>query len=77
MPVSFAKELKPWLQKHCTACHADYAEPTPFGLKAEAALFRVGTGDMPRCTGGVPCPSGMRLDDTTLLEQWIRTGKQP
>jgi hypothetical protein len=49
----------------------------PFAAKAEAALYRVQTGDMPRCTGGVPCAPAMRLTDTLLLEQWIRTGKQP
>lgn len=76
-PVSFATGLKPWLQQHCTVCHADFAEAAPFALKAEAALFRVSTGDMPRCTGGVPCPANQRLTDTTLLEQWIRTGKEP
>lgn len=77
MPVSFATQLKPWLTKNCTACHADFAEPGPFAMRAENALARVLSGDMPRCTGGLPCPSGQRLTDTAVLEQWIRNGKQP
>jgi ligand-binding sensor domain-containing protein len=77
MPTSFAGSLKPWLATNCTSCHADFAELGPFTMRAEAALLRVTTGDMPRCAGGTPCPSDQRLKDSAVLEQWIRSGKQP
>jgi hypothetical protein len=77
--AKFATDLKPWLQQRCTSCHADFADPVAFSPKAESALQRVRTGDMPRCTGGVPCPQTQWLmpADYAVLEGWIRGGKQP
>lgn len=77
--AKFAADLKPWLQQRCTSCHAEFADIVVFSPKAEAALQRVRTGDMPRCTGGVPCAKDAWLQpaDYAVLEGWIRGGKQP
>ncbi len=77
--AKFQADLKPWLQQRCTSCHADFADVVAFTPKAESALQRVRTGDMPRCTGGVPCAREMWLQpaDYAVLEGWIRGGKQP
>lgn len=77
--ASFMTDLKPWLTTHCNACHADFADPVAFKPRAEAALQRVRTGDMPRCNGGVPCPTEQHLkaEQFAVLEAWIRGGKQP
>ncbi len=78
-PVTFAK-LKPWLQEHCSQCHsnqtADFEDYTVFAERAEDALARVRTGDMPRCGGGVRCAPQMTLSpsDYAVLEQWVRDG---
>lgn len=76
---SFATNLKPWLTQHCTSCHADFGDVVAFKPRAESALQRVRTGDMPRCTGGVPCPTASHLkpEQYAVLEAWIRGGKQP
>jgi len=77
--ATFATDLKPWLQQRCTSCHGDFADVVAFAPKAESALQRVRTGDMPRCTGGVPCAKELWLQpaDYAVLEGWIRGGKQP
>jgi hypothetical protein len=77
--AKFDADLKPWLVAHCTMCHSDFADLVAFSPKAEAALQRVRTGDMPRCLGGVPCPTDQHLkpDEWAVLEAWIRGGKQP
>lgn len=77
--VGFAADLKPWVAMHCQLCHADFVDPVAFKPKAEAALQRVRTGDMPRCTGGVPCAADQHLqpEQWAVLEGWIRGGKQP
>ncbi len=77
--TSFATELKPWLQMHCNSCHADFGDVVAFKPKAESALQRVRTGDMPRCNGGVPCSADQHLkpEQYAVLEAWIRGGKQP
>jgi hypothetical protein len=60
-------------------CHADFTDIGVFSPIAEDALQRVRSGDMPRCTGGLPCPGEQHLtaDDYAVLEGWIRGGKQP
>jgi hypothetical protein len=77
--AKFEAEVKPWLVAHCTMCHSDFVDPVVFGPKAELALQRVRTGDMPRCSGGVPCPEDQHLmpEEWAVLESWIRGGKQP
>lgn len=77
--TSFATDLKPWLTMHCNSCHADFGDVVAFKPKAESALQRVRTGDMPRCNGGVPCSADQHLkpEAYAVLEAWIRGGKQP
>jgi ligand-binding sensor domain-containing protein len=77
--ATFATDLKPWIQANCAMCHSDFVDPVVFTPKAETALQRVQIGDMPRCTGGVPCPTEQRLEPAqyAVLEGWIRGGKQP
>jgi hypothetical protein len=79
MNASFATDMKPWLTAHCVMCHADFTDIGVFSPIAEDALQRVRSGDMPRCTGGLPCPGEQHLtaDDYAVLEGWIRGGKQP
>lgn len=76
---SFMTDLRPWLTTNCTSCHSDFSDIVAFKPKAEAALQRVRTGDMPRCNGGVPCPTEQHLkpEQFAVLEAWIRGGKQP
>jgi hypothetical protein len=77
--VKFAADLRPWLMTHCSMCHADFTDVVAFTPRAEAALQKVKSGDMPRCTGGVPCAPDQRLlaSQYAVLEGWIRGGKQP
>jgi ligand-binding sensor domain-containing protein len=75
--LTFDKDVKPWITGHCAQCHSDFTSPDVFTTKADAALARVSTGDMPRCTGGVPCPADQRLDgpEYAVLSGWIRCGR--
>lgn len=77
--AAFTTDVQPWLTQHCTQCHADFSDAVVFAPKAENALQRVRTGDMPRCQGGVPCASEQHLtaDEYAVLEAWIRGGKKP
>ncbi len=78
--VTFAEHVAPWITVHCAACHqnatADFDRYEVFAERAEAALARVRSGDMPRCAGGRPCAEA-RLDepDYAVVERWIRQGK--
>lgn len=77
--VDFAM-LKPWLQANCSTCHnnqtANFEDYAVFVERAEEALARVRTGDMPRCGGGIRCPPELTLSpsDFAVLEQWVRDG---
>lgn len=79
--VTFRANLKPWISAHCSECHRnqtlDFENYAVFSERAENALARVRSGDMPRCSGGLPCPPAQRLkqEEYSLLEQWIRNGK--
>ena len=73
------KGQKVYADKHCSMCHSDFTDIVAFTPKADSALQRVRSGDMPRCTGGVPCPADQHLtaDQYAVLEGWIRGGEQP
>jgi hypothetical protein len=79
--VTFSADLSPWLGMYCTKCHGNqtqnFQDYDVFLPLAEKALERVRAGDMPRCDGGVPCPSDQHLNASqySVLEQWIRAGK--
>ena len=79
--LSFERDLKPWITQRCAQCHsnqtADFRAYEVFAPRAETSLNRIRTGDMPRCEGGLVCPSGQRLTpaDYAVLDQWIRAGK--
>jgi hypothetical protein len=77
--VSFASQVQPFISANCTTCHADFTTYDVFKTKAADALRRVSSGDMPRCTGGIPCAADQHLkpDQYSVLEQWIRGGMQP
>jgi hypothetical protein len=77
--ASFANDVKPFLTTSCVMCHADFTDIGVFAPIAEDALQRVRSGDMPRCSGGVPCPADQHLtaDQYAVLEGWIRGGQQP
>ena len=78
--VTFAANVRPWIDQHCAACHSnqtqDFRVYDVFREVANDALSRVRSGDMPRCLGGVRCPSEqtMSSEDYEVLEQWIRAG---
>lgn len=78
-PVSFATTVQPFISANCNMCHADFTAYEVFKTKAADALRRVSSGDMPRCSGGIPCPADQHLkpDQYSVLEQWIRGGMQP
>jgi len=79
LDATFGDDVLPWLEQHCTSCHADFRDLQVFDGRAELALDKVRSGDMPRCTGGVPCPQEERMsgDAWAVLEAWIRGGKKP
>lgn len=78
--VSFEADVKPWVAMNCSRCHQnqtqDFEDYAVFKERAEAALARVRSGDMPRCDGGLPCAEA-RLEPSAyqVLESWIRDGK--
>ncbi|MBK7865073.1 MAG: hypothetical protein IPJ65_42050 [Archangiaceae bacterium] len=63
--ATFESDVKPWVQTHCAMCHSDFADRVAFAPRAQDALQRVRSGDMPRCWGravpGRPAPEGRRL----------------
>src|SRR5262249_11715051 len=79
--VGFASDVARWIGAHCTQCHGnqtqDFRIYEVFAPKAEEALGRIRSGDMPRCNGGLVCPADQHLaaSDYAVLEQWIRAGK--
>jgi ligand-binding sensor domain-containing protein len=79
--VTFAKDVSPWIGKHCAMCHMNqtqnFEDYATFAPLAEMALTRVRMGDMPRCNGGIPCPADQHLQesDYAVLADWIRAGK--
>lgn len=81
LDLSFDRDLKPWVTQRCAQCHsnqtADFRVYEVFAPRAETSLNRIKSGDMPRCEGGLVCPTGQRLTpaDYEILEQWIRAGK--
>jgi len=74
------EQVQPWLSTHCSQCHqnqtADFEDYEVFVERAEQALARVRSGDMPRCAGSVRCDADAALSaqDYAVLEQWIRDG---
>jgi hypothetical protein len=78
--ATFTEHVLPWIQERCSMCHMNqtqnFEDYSTFVEVAENALTRVRSGDMPRCDGGLRCPSEQRLpeDDYAVLEQWIRDG---
>jgi hypothetical protein len=78
--ATFSADVLPWIQDRCSMCHMNqtqnFEDYEVFASVAESALSRVRSGDMPRCTGGLRCPSEQRLEeaDYLVLEQWIRDG---
>ena len=78
--ATFSEDLLPWIQERCSMCHMNqtqnFEDYEVFVEVAESALARVRSGDMPRCNGGLRCPSEERLteDEYLVLEQWIRDG---
>lgn len=78
--ATFSEDVLPWIQEQCSMCHMNqtqnFEDFEVFAEIAEAALARVRSGDMPRCDGGLRCPSEQRLqqEDYAVLEQWIRAG---
>lgn len=78
--VSFRENVLPWVEMYCSKCHQNqtqnFEDFAVFSEKAEQALTRVRSGDMPRCDGGLPC-SEARLNpaEYSVLENWIRDGK--
>jgi hypothetical protein len=78
--VSFEAEVQPWIAMYCSRCHQnqtqDFEDYAVFKERAEEALARVRSGDMPRCDGGLPC-STARLEESAyqVLASWIRDGK--
>lgn len=80
----FEADVLPFIETHCVACHdqgtGDYRIYDNFVSRAEAALERIRTGDMPRCgTDRVRCPESEQLgpDLYGVLERWIEEGKLP
>ncbi|MCA9554156.1 MAG: hypothetical protein KC933_29245 [Myxococcales bacterium] len=73
-------DVVPWIEARCSACHSnqtsDFRDYDVFITRAEDALARVRSGDMPRCAGSVRCPTEEALApaDYAVLEQWIRDG---
>lgn len=76
---TFANDVTPWLSTHCTRCHADFTTYSVFAPRASLALQRVSNGDMPRCEGGVVCPTQQRLtaEQYDVLDRWISGGRLP
>lgn len=78
--ATFARDVQPWIDTHCAACHSnqtqDFRAYETFREVAADALTRVRSGDMPRCAGGVRCSPEAILtdDDYSVLERWIRAG---
>lgn len=78
--VTFRENVLPWVSMYCSKCHqnqtSNFEDYAVFREKAELALTRVRSGDMPRCDGGLPC-SEARLNaaEYSVLENWIRDGK--
>jgi len=79
----FEADILPWLrEQRCIGCHMepslDFRELEDFRRVASDALFRVETGDMPRC-GNDRCPPEEQLSPSTyrILETWIETGMEP
>lgn len=74
------QDVLPWIQTHCSACHmnqtANFEDYEVFADRAEDALSRVRSGDMPRCQGSLRCDEDQALSPTdyAVLEQWIRDG---
>lgn len=80
----FADDIVPFIETHCVACHgdgaSDYRQYDVFAPRAEAALTRIRSGDMPRCGAGqLRCPESEHLtpDNYAILERWIAEGKLP
>lgn len=80
----FARDVVPFLDTHCAQCHgegpSDYRVFENFSPRAEAALTRIRSGDMPRCgVGQVRCPESEHLtpESYAVLETWIAGGKLP
>lgn len=79
--ATFTVDVLPWISARCSPCHRnqtqDFEDYAVFAPKAEAALSRVRSGDMPRCSGSLICPTEQRLsaEDYAVLERWIRAGK--
>jgi ligand-binding sensor domain-containing protein len=79
--ITFTKDVAPWIGMHCAMCHMNqtqnFEDYATFAPLADMALTRVRMGDMPRCNGGVPCPSDQHLQesDYAVLADWIRAGK--
>ncbi len=77
---TFTNDILPWLEENCLRCRgnqtADYGDYNVFVTRANQALLRVRTGDMPRCDGGVRCDEGQALNpqNYAVLDQWIRSG---
>ncbi len=81
--LSFEKDIRPWLQTHCLACHssqgADFSAYETFRPLAEDALHRVKNGDMPRCEGSARCADEQQLkpENYQILLRWLREGRKP
>ncbi|MBI4816359.1 MAG: hypothetical protein HY791_08875 [Deltaproteobacteria bacterium] len=81
-PVATFDEVTSLLRAHCVRCHAnqtqDFLDYEVFVTRADEALRRVRSGDMPRCEGGVRCKEPiLSPGDWSVLERWIRGGKRP
>lgn len=76
--VGFGDDVRPFLSAHCSGCH-DFETYEAFAPRAQAALSRVQTGDMPRCEGNARCPEERRLtpEQYAVLERWIEEGRLP
>jgi ligand-binding sensor domain-containing protein len=78
--ATFSQGVLPWIRAECSQCHMNqtqnFEDYEVFVHVAESALARVRFGDMPRCDGGLRCPTEERLQpaDYAVLEQWIRDG---
>jgi hypothetical protein len=78
---TFARDVRPFVEAHCAGCHArpgaDFRTYDAFAPRAEAALARVASGDMPRCEDDTRCPEDRQLRPETyaVLERWIEEGK--
>ena len=83
-PVSFASDVKPFFQNHCTSCHdaaldgaplldlADYSVAEERALTILSRLRAVGVSPMPPANAEI-----LTAQDYSVVTRWVASGKNP